>query len=79
MNIVLIPGVLLVVLAAGVWWLVALIEVCTAPEASWRAVGQSRVAYVLLMIFLGLIGTLIYAFGVRGRLRAAQRVASVAP
>lgn len=75
MNIVLLPLILLFLLGAlglGVWWLVALIEVCTAPEDAWRSVGQSRVAYVLLMVFLGLIGTLIYAFGVRGRLRAAR-------
>ena len=61
----------LVILVVGpfIYWLVRLIEVCTTPESDWQRIGQSRVVYVLLAIFLGIIGTWIYAFGARKRLR----------
>ena len=57
----------LVALLLFVWWLVRLIEVCSLPESTWRAADQSRLVYVLLMIFLGLLGTLIWEFGPRRR------------
>ena len=67
---------MLVGLAAFVWWLVRLIEVVRLPENTWLAAGQSRVVAVLLMIFLGLLGTIIYTFAMRPDLK---RVGALAP
>ena len=65
--------VLLALLAATfIWWLVRLVECCTTSESAWRAIDQSRLVYVLLMIFLGVIGTFVYAAGPRQRLLAAR-------
>jgi len=59
----------LVWLALFVWWIARLVEVCTLPESAWVAAGQSRLVYVLLMIFLGWIGTLIWELGPRRQVR----------
>ena len=60
---------LLVSLAFFVWWLVMLIEALRIPAARWNAAGQSQLLYVLLMVFLGVIGTLDYVLVPRPQLR----------
>lgn len=65
--------VLLLVLAISVgmfaWWLVMLIEALRVPAVRWNAAGQSQLLYVLLMVFLGVIGTLVYVLVPRPQLR----------
>jgi len=56
-------------LLLGVLWLVFLIDALRRPEGEWQAAEQSQVVFVLLMIFLGLFGTLLYAFIARPALR----------
>jgi len=64
----------LLVLVAGaalfVWWLLVLIEALRVPAAQWERAGQSQLLYVLLMVFLGIIGTIAYAVVARPQLRA---------
>jgi hypothetical protein len=60
---------LLVSLAFFAWWLVMLIEALRIPAARWSAAGQSQLLYVLLMVFLGVIGTLVYVLVPRPQLR----------
>lgn len=65
--------VLLLVLAISVgmfaWWLVMLIEALRVPAVRWSAAGQSQLLHVLLMVFLGVIGTLVQVLVPRSQLR----------
>lgn len=58
-------------LALFVWWLVMLVDALRIPGATWQAVGQSQVLYVVLMAVLGVIGTILYVFIARPKLRQA--------
>lgn len=59
------------VLAVFVWWLVALIEALKTPSSQWQAAGQSQILYVVLMVLLGVIGTILYVAVARPALRNA--------
>lgn len=61
--------VLLVALALFAWWLVMLIDALRTPGMTWESAGQSQLLYVLLMVFLGLIGTVLYVAVARPKLR----------
>ncbi|WP_110241158.1 hypothetical protein [Nocardioides gilvus] len=56
--IVIVFGVISI--AVFVWWLMMLIEALRIPSGRWTATGQSQILYVLAMIFLGIIGTILY-------------------
>lgn len=58
-----------VAVAAFVWWLIALIEVVRVPGAQWDSAGQNQLVHILLMVFLGIIGTLVYWFTARPALK----------
>lgn len=64
------PLILLaIVLAAFVWWLLKLIEALKTPTQQWEASGQSQLVYILLMVFLGVIGTAVYVLVAQPQLR----------
>lgn len=67
---VLISLIAIVGLPLFVWWLVVLIEAVKTPGPQWDAAGQSLLVHVLLMLFLGVIGTIIYLVVAKPRLRA---------
>lgn len=46
------------------------------PQSRRKAAGESRLIYVLLMIFLGIIGSILFVAVARPRLRAARVPAS---
>lgn len=50
----------LVSLALFAWWLIVLIEALRAPDQAWVAAGQNKILWVLLMVFLGVLGTVLY-------------------
>jgi heme/copper-type cytochrome/quinol oxidase subunit 4 len=52
-----------------VLWLVFLIDALRRPEGEWQAAERSQLVFVLLMVFLGLLGTLLYVFIARPALR----------
>ena len=56
-------------IAAFVWWLLMLIQALKVPDQAWDAAGQNKLVYVLLMVFLGVVGTLIYVLVARPELR----------
>ncbi|MET8518599.1 hypothetical protein [Nocardioides sp. NPDC004968] len=60
---------LLVWLALTVWWLVMLVQALRTPDSVWAAADQSKILYVLLMIFLGWLGALLYVVIARPGLR----------
>jgi len=60
--------VLVLALGSFVWWLIMLIEALRIPSPAWQAADQNQVLYVLLMVFLGVIGTILYMAVARPRL-----------
>lgn len=47
-------------LALFVWWLMVLVEALREPDPAWVAAGQNKILWVLLMVFLGVLGTVLY-------------------
>jgi hypothetical protein len=60
------------IVAGGAWWILCLVEILRAPEPQWQAAGQSRLVYVLLLLFLSLLGALLYYLIARPALAAVQ-------
>ena len=58
-------------LALFAWWLWFLIEALKTSDSTWAAADQNKLLYVVLMIFLGVIGTIAYAVVARPALRSA--------
>ena len=52
-------GLLLTVMAFTIW---ALLDVLRRPTAEWQRAGQSQLVWTLVVIFVGLIGPLVYLF-----------------
>lgn len=61
----------LVVVGLFVLWLAVLVQALRIPESTWEAADQSKLVYVLLMVLLGLLGTLLYWLVARPALRRA--------
>ena len=67
-------------LAAIVYWIVALVEVCRLPDQQFRAVGTEKLTWVLIVVLAGIIGALIWRFAKRAEvLAAAGRILVPAP
>ncbi|WP_019145083.1 hypothetical protein [Aeromicrobium massiliense] len=62
---------LLVALAIGLWWLLMLVDALRVPQHVWKAAGQSQLIYVLLMVVVGVLGTIVYVAIARPQLRDA--------
>lgn len=50
----------LVSLALFVWWLLVLIQALRVPDQVWTGAGQSKILWVLIMVLLGVLGTILY-------------------
>ena len=61
----------LIWLAALVYWIVAIVEVASTPDWQFKAVGSDKMVWVLLVIFLGIIGALIWLLAKRSAVKAA--------
>lgn len=59
---VLLVVVLFAVASVGlfVWWLLVLIQALRVPDHDWAAAGQSKILWVLVMVLLGILGTILY-------------------
>jgi hypothetical protein len=57
-------------LAVFVWWLLMLVDALKMSDSTWAVAGESKLLYVLLMVFLGVIGTILYVAIARPKLRA---------
>ena len=43
-----------------VWWIVVLVQALRVPESDWVAAGQSKILWVLVVVLLGVLGTILY-------------------
>jgi len=66
-------GLLWAVLAIGmlVLWLVAVVEVAKTPDWQFRAIGSEKVVWLIVVIFLGIIGALVWWLAKRSEVLAA--------
>lgn len=69
--VVLLALVPVLMLPLFIWWLWCLIQALRVPDTAWAAADQNKLVYVVLMVFLGLIGTIAYAVVARPALRSA--------
>jgi quinol-cytochrome oxidoreductase complex cytochrome b subunit len=60
-------------LALPLW---GIVDAAVRPDSAWRAADQNKVLWIVLMIVLGLIGTLIYFIAIRPKVSAAERRAN---
>lgn len=67
-------------------WLVSLaltvfgiVDIVRQPDAAWKASGQNKVLWIVLVILLGLIGFLVYWFAIRPKVVAAAGAAPPPP
>jgi hypothetical protein len=61
--------VLLVLGGLPVW---AALDAAVKPDPSWHAAGQSKVVWVLISLFLGVVGSLVYVVAIRPKVVAAR-------
>jgi hypothetical protein len=59
-------------IAAFVFWIIRLVEVCRIPDHQYRAVGSEKVTWVLVLALVGAIGALIWQFSRRREVLAAS-------
>lgn len=73
-----IVGIFVVVgVALFVWWILVLIEALRTPTSQWETAGQSQLVYIVLMVLLGVIGTIAYVAVARPQLRSVGSSATV--
>jgi hypothetical protein len=65
--------VLPVLIGWGVLWVWALIDIGNRPDAQWRAAGESKTMWFLLVFVLQFFGLLFYLFSVRPKLASVAR------
>ncbi|KRF25276.1 PLDc N-terminal domain-containing protein [Phycicoccus sp. Soil803] len=51
----------IIVLIGFVLWLWALVDALRRPDQQWKAAGQNKVLFVVLIVILGWLGALLYA------------------
>lgn len=62
----------LIALATTVVWIVSLVDALRIDDRRWAAAGQSKLLWVLLIVLLGLLGSLLYAVMARPALTRAR-------
>ena len=57
-------------LAALAFWIFTLVDSLQIPDHIWQAAGQNKLLWVLLIVFLGLLGSILYMVIPRPSLKA---------
>lgn len=60
-------------LAAVVFWIVTLVEVCRLPDHQYRMAGSEKITWILVVALVGWIGALIWRLGPRRRVVSGQQ------
>ncbi len=58
-------------IAAIVYWIIAVLEVARLPEAQYRAAGSEKITWLLVVVLAGIIGALVWRFAKRDEVLAA--------
>ncbi|MFA5891161.1 MAG: PLDc N-terminal domain-containing protein [Actinomycetota bacterium] len=68
--------VLLVVFVSPIW---GIIDAALRPETQWQGASQNKVVWILIQLFLGFIGTIIYFAAIRPKLKRVSADAQASP
>lgn len=52
--------ILVLVLVAAAIWVWSLVDALRIPDQRWAAAGENKVLWVVLIVVLGLLGSLLY-------------------
>ena len=63
----------LIALAGFAFWLWALIDAVQRPDAEWEQAGQNKLIWILVLIFVGFIGSFLYLLVARPQLENVKR------
>lgn len=61
-------------LIIGVMYVWGIIDAANRPQERWREIDQDKIAWILIQVFLGIVGTIAYFTIVRPKLLAALRL-----
>ena len=64
--------ILVVGLVGFAVWLWALIDALQRPDSDWRSADQSKIVWILVIVLVGIIGSLIYLVVARPRLNEVR-------
>ena len=64
--------ILIVLLATPILMLVALIDLLGQPSSNWEATDQDRLIWLLVVVFVAIVGPILYLTMARPRLRTAR-------
>ena len=57
-------------LAATAFWIFTLVDSLQFPDRTWQAAGPNKVLWLLLIVFLGILGSFLYMVIPRPSLKA---------
>jgi uncharacterized RDD family membrane protein YckC len=60
--------ILVLVLVAAAIWVWSLVDAVRIPDQRWDAAGENKVLWVILIVVLGLLGSLLYVLMPRKKL-----------
>lgn len=61
-------GFILIWLVAIAVWVYGLVDAARRPDSEYQAVGSSKVLWIVLIVVLGVIGSLIYLLAIRPKM-----------
>lgn len=59
-ELLLVLFALVVMVAFLVPWLLALVDALRRPDGEWAAAGQNKLLWVLVIVFAGFVGAIVY-------------------
>lgn len=60
--------ILLVLFLVPVW---GIIDAAIRPDSAWAAAGQSKLAWILVQVFLWVVGSAVYFVAIRPKVKRA--------
>jgi len=63
----------IVALAGFAFWVWSLVDAIQRPDAEWEQAGQNKLVWILVLIFVGFIGSIIYLLVARPPLENVKR------
>ena len=60
-------------LAGFVFWVWSLVDAIQRPDADWEQAGQTKLVWILVLIFTGALGSFIYLLVARPSLEEVKR------
>ena len=63
----------IIALAGFALWIWSLVDAIQRPDPEWEEAGQNKLVWILVLIFVGFIGSIIYLLVARPQLEDVKR------